>query len=175
MLVAANALISVKPGLMIWTIVCFLISFYILKRFAFAPIQKTIDERRQRIHDALEEADNARAEAQRMLEEHRALIASARTDAEEILSEARRVSDAQRERVKEETELDRQRRLEDTRRQIEAETRRSLEQIRQEVAELALVAAGKVARRSLDDAQHRKLIDEAIAELDFSALEGSRN
>jgi F-type H+-transporting ATPase subunit b len=175
MVVAANALISVKPGLMIWTIVCFLISFYILKRFAFAPIQKTIDERRQRIRDSIDEADRARDEAHKMLEEHRALIARARTDAEEILSEARTVADAQRERVKEETELDRQRRLEDTRRQIEAETRRSLEQIRQEVATLTLIAASKVARRSLDDASHRKLIDEAVAELDFSALEGSQN
>ncbi len=172
--VAANALISVKPGLMIWTIVCFLISFYVLKRFAFAPIQKTIDERRQRIRDSIDEADRARDEAHRMLEEHRALIARARSDAEEILGEARAVADAQRERVKEETELDRQRRLEDTRRQIEAETRRSLEQIRQEVASLTLIAAGKVTRRSLDDAAHRKLIDEAVSELDFSALEGSR-
>jgi F-type H+-transporting ATPase subunit b len=73
--------------------------------------------------------------------------------------------------VKEETEADRQRRLEETRRQIEAETRRALEQIRTEVAELSLVAAEKVTARSLDDSEHRRLIDEAIGELDFSLLE----
>src|SRR3954464_5622456 len=94
MLVAANALISVTPGLMIWTIVCFLIALFVLKRYAFGPIQKVIDERRERIRVALQEADDARAEARRMLEEHRALIGQARGEAEEILSEARRTRES---------------------------------------------------------------------------------
>ena len=175
MLVATSPLIEVRPGLMIWTILCFLVSLYVLKRYAFGPIQKTIDDRRQRIRESLDEADRARQEAQRMLEEHRALLARARADAEEIMTEARTLADAQRERVKEEIEADRQRRLEDTRRQIEAETRRALEQIRQEVVELTIIAAGKVTRGALDPKAHRKLIDDAISELDFSALEGSQN
>jgi len=90
MLVASNALISVTPGLMIWTIVCFLIALFVLKRYAFGPIQKMIDERRERIRQSLEEADRARDEARHLLEEHRALIARARGDAEDILAEARR-------------------------------------------------------------------------------------
>jgi F-type H+-transporting ATPase subunit b len=170
-MLATNPLIQVTPGLMIWTIICFAIAFYILKRYAFAPIQKGIDERRERIRRSLEDADEARSEARRLLEEHRALIGQARGQAEDILAEARRVADAQRERVKEETEADRKRRLEETRRQIEAETHRALEQIRAEVAELTLVAATKVTGKSLDDADHRRLIDEAIRDLDFSVLE----
>jgi F-type H+-transporting ATPase subunit b len=171
MLVASNALIKVTPGLMIWTIVCFFITLFVLRRYAFGPIQKIIDERRERIRQSLEEADRARQEARHLLEEHRSLIARARQDADEILGEARRVADAQRERVREETEADRQRRLEDTRRQIEAETRRALDQIREEVAELTLIAAEKVTRKALDQADQRRLIDEAIRELDFSVLE----
>jgi F-type H+-transporting ATPase subunit b len=173
MLVAANALISVTPGLMIWTIVCFLITLFVLKRYAFGPIQKMIDERQARIRAALEEADNAREQARKLLEQHRALIASARSDAEEILSEARRVADSMRERVREEAEADRQRRLEETHRQVEAETRRALEQIRAEVAELTLIAATKVTGKALTDADHKRLIEESIKELDFSVLEGS--
>jgi F-type H+-transporting ATPase subunit b len=171
LLVASNALIKVTPGLMIWTIVAFLITLFVLKRYAFGPIQKTIDERRQRIEQSIHEAEAARNEARRLLEEHRALIGQARGQAEEILVEARKVADAQRERVREETEADRQRRLEETRRQIEAETHRALEQIRAEVAELTLVAATKVTGKALDDADHRRLIEEAIGELDFSQLE----
>jgi F-type H+-transporting ATPase subunit b len=171
MLLAANPLIQVTPGLMIWTIVCFLIALFVLKRFAFGPIQKLIDERRDRIRRALEEADEARAEARNLLEEHRKLIGQARGEAEEILSEARQVGQAMQARAKEETEADRQRRLEETKRQIDAETRRALEQIRAEVAELSLAAAEKVTRKSLDDSDQRRLIDEAIGELDFSALE----
>ena len=169
-----GSLIEVVPGLMIWTLVCFLLTFLVLKRFAFGPIQRIIEERRRRIRESIAEADRARAEARRLLEEHRSLIAQARGEAEQILSEARRVAEAQRERVKDETEADRQRRLEDTRRQIEAETQRALEQIRAEVAELTLVAASKVTGKALDDSDHRRLIDEAIAELDFSVLEANR-
>jgi F-type H+-transporting ATPase subunit b len=170
-MLASNPLIQVTPGLMIWTIVCFAIAFYILKKYAFGEIQKRIDERRDRIRQSLHDADEARNEARRLLEEHRALIGQARGQAEEILTEARRVADAQRERVKEETDADRKRRLEETRRQIEAETHRALEQIRSEVAELTLVAASKVTGKALDDADHRRLIDEAIRDLDFSVLE----
>jgi F-type H+-transporting ATPase subunit b len=169
--VASNALIKVTPGLMIWTIVAFLITLFVLKRYAFGPIQKTIDDRRQRIEQSIGEAEAARNEARKLLEEHRALIGQARGQAEEILAEARKVADAQRERVREETEADRQRRLEETRRQIEAETNRALGQIRAEVAELTLVAATKVTGKALDDADHRRLIDDAIRELDFSQLE----
>ena len=171
MLLGANPLIQVTPGLMIWTVVCFLIALFVLKRYAFGPIQTLIDERRERIRRALEEADEARAEARSLLEEHRKLIGQARSEAEEILTEARQVGQAMQARVKEETEADRQRRLEETKRQIEAETRRALEAIRAEVAELSLVAAEKVARKSLDDTDQRRLIDEAIGELDFSVLE----
>jgi F-type H+-transporting ATPase subunit b len=174
LLVASNALIKVTPGLMIWTIVAFLITLFVLKRYAFGPIQRTIDERRQRIEQSIHEAEEARNEARRLLEEHRALIGQARGQAEEILLEARKVADSQRERVREETEADRQRRLEETRRQIEAETHRALEQIRAEVAELTLIAATKVTRKSLDDDDHRRLIEEAIGELDFSQLEETR-
>jgi F-type H+-transporting ATPase subunit b len=170
-MVASNPLIQVTPGLMIWTIVCFAIAFFVLRRYAFGPIQKAIDERRERIRQSLNDADEARSEARRLLEEHRALIGQARGQGEEILNEARRVADAQRERVKQETEADRQRRLEETRRQIEAETHRALEQIRSEVAELTLIAATKVTGKSLDDADHRRLIDDAIRDLDFSVLE----
>jgi F-type H+-transporting ATPase subunit b len=171
MLVAANPLIEVRLGLMVWTIVCFGITFFVLRRFAFGPIQKIIDERRQRIRSSIEEAENARTEARRLLEEHRALIGQARGQAEQILSEARKVGESMARRVKEETEADRQRRLEETRRQIEAETQRALEQIRTEVAELTLIATTKVTGKVLEDADHKRLIDDAIRDLDFSVLE----
>jgi F-type H+-transporting ATPase subunit b len=168
---ASNALIKVTPGLMIWTIVAFLITLFVLRRYAFGPIQKTIDERRERIRQSLAEADHARAEARNLLEEHRKLLAQAREQAEEIRAEVRQDAEAMRERTREEVEADRQRRLEETRRQIEAETARSLSQIREEVAELTLLAVNKVTGKVLDSADQRRLIDEAIASLDFTVLE----
>jgi F-type H+-transporting ATPase subunit b len=160
---------------MIWTIICFGITFFVLRKYAFGPIQQMIDTRRERIEQAIAEADNARAEARRMLEEHRKLIGQAKSEAEEILSEARRVGDAQRERVREETEEDRQRRLEETRRQIEQATHQALGQIREEVGKLSLLAAEKITRKTLTGDDQQRLIDEALAEIDFSELEGSRS
>jgi F-type H+-transporting ATPase subunit b len=173
--VAANPLIEVVPGLMIWTLVSFGITFFVLRRYIFGPVQNAIDARRERIRQALEEADNARAEARRLLEEHRSMMQAARGDAEQILAEARRVAESQRERMRDELEADRQRRIQDTTKQIEAETRRALEQIRVEVADLTLEATSKVTGKVLTDDDHRRLIEDAIRELDFSVLEGRRN
>jgi len=173
-MLAANPLISVTPGLMIWTIVCFLIALFVLKRYAFGPIQKMIDSRREQIRRSLEEAEHARDEARRLLEEHKKLIGQARSEAEQILAEARRTGEAMEHRMREETETERQRRIEETRREIAAETARALEKIRAEVADLTLEAAAIVVGRKLDPETDRELITEAIGSLDFSRLEDSR-
>jgi len=173
--VASNPLIQVIPGLMIWTLVSFAITLWVLKRYAFGPIQKLIDDRRERIRLSVEEADHAREEARSLLAEHRALIGQARSEAESILAEARKIADSQRERMRAETEEDRQRRLEETGRQIEQATKQALDEIRKEVANLSLLAAEKITRKTLTDADQRRLIDEALAEIDFSGLEASRS
>src|SRR4029079_5495928 len=168
---SSGGLIDVVPGLMIWTLICFAITFFVLRKFAFGPIQKTIDERRDRIRSAVDEADKERDEARELLEQHRQLIADAKGDAAGILAAARKVAEARMERVRSEAEEERQRRLEETKRQIEAETARSLDLIRSEVADLTLEATARVTGKVLDAEDQRRLIDEAIAELDFSALE----
>jgi F-type H+-transporting ATPase subunit b len=173
-MLASNALIQVTPGLMIWTIVAFLITLFVLKRYAFGPIQKMLDERRDQIRRSIEEADHAREEARNLLEEHRRLMNEARGEAEQILVEARKTREAMEARMREETEADRQRRLEETRREIAAETSRALEQIRSEVADLTLEATSIVVGRKLDADRDRELITEAIGSLDFSRLEESR-
>jgi F-type H+-transporting ATPase subunit b len=174
-MLATSPLIQVTPGLMIWTIICFGITFFVLRKYAFGPIQQLIDARREKIEQAITEADNARQQARELLEEHKKLIGQAKSEAEEILGEARRVGDAQRERVRQETEEDRQRRLEETRRQIEQATTQALGQIRDEIGKLSLLAAEKITRKTLTGDDQQRLIDEALAEIDFSELEGSRS
>ena len=162
---------------MIWTLVCFLITFFVLKKFAFGPIQQVIDERRERIREALDEADNARAPRRTSsLEEHRKMIAQARGRGRRdprrgaARSPTRSASACAR-RSRPTASAGSRRRT----RQIEAETARALEQIRTEVADLTLIATQKVTGKVLDAADHKRLIEEAIGELDFSALEGSPN
>jgi F-type H+-transporting ATPase subunit b len=169
-----SGLIEVVPGLMIWTLVCFAIAFFVLRKYAFGPIQRTIDERRERIRQAVDEADNARNEARELLEQNRAILAQARSESADILAEARKVGDAQIERAKQEAESERQRRLEDTRKQIEAETTRAIGQIRSEVADLTLEATARVVGKVLDTADQKRLVEEAVDGLDFSALGGQK-
>ena len=108
MIVAASSpLTKIIPGLMIWTIVFFGLTFLILKRYAFGPIQAQIDARRKRIAEAIKEADDARTEARELLEQHRALIGQAKSESAEILAETRKVADAQMARVRDEAEADR--------------------------------------------------------------------
>ena len=170
-IVASSGLIKVVPGLMIWTLIAFGITFFVLRRYAFGPIQKAIDARRDRIRETLDEADRARTEAEMFMAEQREALAKARTDAEEMLAEARSVADAQHRRLREELDEERRRRLEETRKEIDAETQRAIGQIRSEVATLALEATEKVTGKVLTDADQRRLIEQAIDELDFSALE----
>ena len=85
-MLASNPLIQVTPGLMIWTIVCFLVVLVVLKKYAFGPIQQMIDTRREKIEQAIAEADNAREEARHLLEEHRKLIGQAKSEGEESAS-----------------------------------------------------------------------------------------
>jgi len=171
---ASSGLIEVVPGLMIWTLIAFAVTFFVLKKVAFKPIQKTIDDRRDKIRDAVDEADAARDEARDLLEQNRAILAEARTESAQILAEARKVADAQIQRAKDEAEVERLRRLEDTRKQIDAETSRAIDQIRGEVADLTLEATQRVVGKVLDSADQRRLIDEAVEGLDFSALERGR-
>ena len=173
LLFETNPLVKVIPGLMIWTIIAFAITFFVLRRYAFGPIQKLIDERRDRIRSSIDEADNARESARALLEEHRQLIAQAKGESESILAEARRIADSQRERMRVEIEEDRQRRLEETARQIEQATQQALGEIRAQVASLSVLAAEKITRKTLTDADQQRLIDEALAEIDFSQLEAS--
>jgi len=160
---------------MIWTLIAFGVTFFVLKKVAFKPIQKTIDDRRDKIRAAVDEADAARDEARELLEQNRAILAEARSESAQILAEARKVADAQIQRAKDEAEVERLRRLEDTRKQIDAETSRAIDQIRGEVADLTLEATQRVVGKVLDSADQRRLIDEAIEGLDFSALERGRS
>jgi len=164
------SLIDVVPGLMVWTIVTFFITFLVLRRYAFGPIQKLIDERRDRIREALDEADKARHEARELRELTKAEREEAKAERERILDESRRQGQAQFEQARVQADDDLKRRLEENKREIEAENRRMAEQIRRDVVELTLLAAEKVTGKSLDADDQRRLIDETIEEVDVKRL-----
>jgi F-type H+-transporting ATPase subunit b len=163
-------LISVVPGLMIWTIVTFLLVLFVLRRVAFSRIQALIDQRRERIRDALDAADKAREEARELRELTAREREEARAERDRILEETRRQAQQQFERSRREAEEDLKRRLEENQRTLEAENRKLREQIRRDVVELTLLAAEKVTGKALDADDQRRLIDETIEEADVKQL-----
>lgn len=165
-----GSLIDVFPGLMVWTVITFLIVLWALRRFAFGPIQRLIDQRRDRIREALDEADKARQEARELREITRKEREEAKADRERILEESRRQAQRQLDQAREQAEQDLKERLEKNREELAAENARLREQIRRDVVELTLLAAEKVTGKVLTDEDQRRLVDETIAEVDVKRL-----
>jgi F-type H+-transporting ATPase subunit b len=165
-----GSLIDVVPGLMVWTVVTFLIVLWVLRRFAFSRIQGLIDQRRDRIREALDEADKARSEARELREQVAREREQAKADREQILEESRRQAQRQFEQAREQADADLKARLEKNREELEAENARLREQIRRDVVELTLLASEKVTGKVLDADDQRRLIDETIDEVDVKRL-----
>src|SRR3954469_5090414 len=165
-----NFLVSPEVGLMIWTLIAFVITLLLLRKLAFPRIADALDKRRRAIEESIDSAEQTRVEADRLLAEYRERLREAREQADDILNRARKASDRVQEEAKVEAVNKREELMEQTRRDIEQETRRAIEQIRREVADLTVLATEKVTRKSLDDDDHRRLIEEALSEFDFEAL-----
>ena len=167
---AGDALIRPIPGLMIWTIVTFAIVFFVLRKLAFGRIQGVIDARRDRIREALDEADKARVVASQLRELTQQERVEAKLERERQLDEVRRQAQEQLRRARADADEDLQRRLEENQKAIQAENRKLREEIRRDVVELTLLASEKVTRKSLDADDQKRLIDETIAEIDAERL-----
>jgi len=170
MILYDSTLITPTTGLMIWTLVTFVCVLIILRKYAFGPIQQMIETRRQAITADLDAAQGAREEAQTTLAEYREQLAEARKEAGKIVEDARRVADERRAAAVAELEAEKSRLMRQTQDEIAAETRQALNAIKQQVADLAVAATEKVVRARLDEAEQRRLIDEALGDVDLSTL-----
>jgi F-type H+-transporting ATPase subunit b len=157
---SSNFLVSPDVGLMIWTLIAFLVALFVLRKYAWPAITEALDKRQRAIEESIETAERARTEAAELLEDYRGRLRDARAQADEIVARARKAGEL----------------LEQTRRDIQAETRRAIQEIRAEVADLTILATEKVTRKTLDSEDQKRLVEEALGELDFSQLSGdSRN
>jgi F-type H+-transporting ATPase subunit b len=163
-------LVSPGLGLMIWTLVLFLIVMFVLRKYAFPPIREALEKRANAISENIEAAQRQREEADKLLAEYRQRLKEAREQADDITARARKASEAAVAEAAAEGKAKREELVAAARKDIETETRRSLEQIRKEVADLTVLATEKITRKSLDSSDQQRLVEEALAEVDFSAL-----
>ena len=165
-------LVSPDIGLMIWTLIVFGLSMYVLYKLAFPRIAEALDRRQRAIEESIDHAEQTRREADEILAEYRERLAAARGQADEIVARARKTGEAAENEIVATARGKREEMMEQTRRDIEAETRRAIQEIRAEVADLTVLATEKVTRKSLTDADHQRLVEEALSELDFASLSG---
>ena len=167
---SGSFLISPSVGLMIWTLLLFGISMWILWKLAFPRISEALDRRQHAIEESIDHAERVRHEADELLAEYRERLREARNQAEQIIERSRKAAEARERETLEEAQVRREQLMEQTRRDIEAETRRAIQEIRREVGDLTVMATEKVTRKVLNEQDQRRLIDEALGDLDFSAL-----
>jgi F-type H+-transporting ATPase subunit b len=168
-------LVSPGIGLMIWTLILFLFTMWVLSKLAFPKIQEALDRRAKTIAESIEAAERQRKESEELLAEYRARLAEAREQADDIMARARKAGETAEQEAITEGKEKREDLVAAAKRDIEAETRRSLEQIRTEVADLTVLATEKVTRKVLSADDQKRLVEEALAEVDFTALTPSEN
>ena|ERR671931_698881 len=165
-----NFLVSPSVGLMIWTLLAFFVTYLLLRKLAFPRIQEALQRRQKAIDDSIDAAERTRREAEELLGEYRERLREARKQADDIMERARRAGEQQERETVQDGRKRREELLEAARRDIEVETQRAIQELRKEVANLTVLATEKVTRKALDDADQRRLVDEALSELDFTAL-----
>lgn len=156
-------LLEPHGGLMFWTLLIFIVLFFVLSKFAFGPITEAVEARERALQDALDEAKRDRAEAAKILAEHTAQLEAARAEAQRIIAEGRAVGDKLRAGMLEETQAQQKELLSRARRDIESEKERAILELRTEAIDLALAGASKVIEKDLDDKSNRKLVESFLA------------
>jgi F-type H+-transporting ATPase subunit b len=167
---SGSFLVSPELGLMIWTLIAFGATLFVLSRVALPRIGEALEKRANAIRDSIDAAEKQRQDADRLLQEYRERLKEAREQADDIVARARKAAEAAEAEATAEGRQKREELVGAARRDIEMETRRSLERIRKEVADLTVLATEKITRKTLDSEDHKRLIDEALKEVDFSAL-----
>ena len=167
---SGSFLISPNVGLMVWTLLLFVISMVVLAKLAFPRITQALDKRQHAIEESIDHAERIRHEADELLEEYKARLTEARQQADEIIERARRAGEAHERESEAEAQDRREKLMEQARRDIEMETRRAIQEIRREVADLTVMATEKVTRKVLTEQDQQRLVEEALSELDFTAL-----
>ncbi|MCP9490306.1 MAG: F0F1 ATP synthase subunit B [Solirubrobacteraceae bacterium MAG38_C4-C5] len=165
-------LVTPSIGLMIWTLLAFGLTYLVLRKAAFPRIAANLDKRQKAIEDSIDTAQRTKTEAEELLAEYRERLKEARSQAEEIVARARRAGEQHEADSMADARKRREELMEQTRRDVEQETQRAIQEIRKEVADLTIMATEKVTRKSLDDDDQRRLVDEALGELDFAGLAG---
>ena len=159
-------LLAPNPGLMIWTLVIFLILMFVLSKFAFKPLFAAVEAREKALEDAIEGAKRDRAEAAKLLDQQRAGLETARTEAQSIIAESRATAERMRTDLLAQTKQQQVDMIEQARRSIEGEKVAAIAELRREAVDLAIAGASRVIEKNLDTTGNRAIVESFLSSLD---------
>jgi F-type H+-transporting ATPase subunit b len=170
--IASSGGFLIEPGigLMVWTLLVFGVTMFLLSKLAFPRISEALGRRQQAIEDSIDTAERTRTEAEQILAEYRERLKEARAQSDEIVARARQTAEAHESEAKERGQEIIAEAAKRAERDIEVASKRALDDIRKEVADLTIMATEKVTRKTLDDADQRRLVEQALSELDFTGI-----
>jgi F-type H+-transporting ATPase subunit b len=160
-----DTLLSVEPGLMIWTIVIFTLLVLILRKFAWKPLLDSLNKREQTIKDSVEKAEHLRQEAEKILEENKMLLAKADEESRRVINEGKQYAEKLRNELIGKTHEDAAKMIKQAKDEIEREKISALNELKSEIADLAVKAAGKIIEENLDEKKQKKIIDGFINQI----------
>jgi F-type H+-transporting ATPase subunit b len=160
-----GSLLDVNPGLIFWTVITFIILLLILRKLAWKPILTALDQRENSIKDALEKADQARLDASKALEENKASIAKAEEESRKIIEQSRSFAEKLKEQMLQESKAQQQKIIQDAAAEIERRKDSAFNELKNQVAEIAVRAAEKILNEKLDDETQKKMIDKYISDI----------
>lgn len=161
----AAGIMDLRPGLTLWTAITFLLLLVVLGRFAWGPIIRMLDERERTIRDAIDQAKKERAEAERMLAEQTAALSAAQREAAALAQRSRQEVEVLRAQLTERARKEADELVAASRRQIQEEKSKAVAELRNEVADIAIAAAERLIKSSLDDKAQRALVEDYLAKL----------
>ncbi len=160
-----ETLLTIEPGMLIWTMITFGLLLFILKKVAWGPLLTALSSREERIAQDVQRSEAARIEAERLLAEHQKSLSHAELEARKIIDDARKAADALRQEIVDHAQEQARQMTAQAKAEIQREKDTALAQLRTEVADLAILAAGKILGEELDATKHRALIDGVISDL----------
>jgi F-type H+-transporting ATPase subunit b len=158
-------ILEAQIPLAFWTLIVFAVLMLVLSRYAWKPLSKALHDREHFMEQTLAQAETARAESERLLAEHRRLMDAAGKQAQDLVEEARRGATSAADEIRRTAQSEAEATIQRAQREIAAAKDQALLEIWNRSADLTVSLASKVIGRELKDTDHRRLIDEAMAEL----------
>jgi len=160
-----GSLLDVNPGLIIWTILTFLILLIILKKVAWKPILTALDNREKEIEDSLNRAEQAKEEAQKILDENQATLSKAEEESKKIIDQSRVYADNLKEQMLKESKDQQQKIIEDASAEIERKKNAAFEELKNQIAEISVNAAEKIMKENIDANKNKQIVNKYLSEI----------